>query len=490
MQRPELRLYRVDAMRELDRRAIAASGEDGHALMCRAGAAALRRLRARFPEVQRLVAWCGRGNNGGDGYVLARLARAAGLDVRVLATGMPGSAEAARARADFEAAGGVVAIDAGAGLADAQLVVDALLGIGTGRDPEGATADAIAAIGRCGLPVLALDLPSGLDADSGHAYAPCVRASLTVCFIGWKRGLWTGAAADHVGECVLETLDVPAAVFDAVPADARLLDDAECQRALAPRAPAAHKGRHGHVLVVGGDHGMAGAARLAGEAAARSGAGLVSVATRAAHVAALVGARPELMVHGVEGELPDALLARASVIALGPGLGQSAWSRALWTQALAADKPCVLDADGLNLLAAARCALPAQAVLTPHPGEAARLLEVVPAAIARDRYAAARELARRHQAVVVLKGDGTVVATPTGEAWICAQANPAMASGGMGDVLTGIIAGLMAQHFDPAQAARVGVAAHAEAARRAAARGARGMLASELLDCLRAAVNQ
>lgn len=384
MQRPELRLYRVDAMRELDRRAIAASGEDGHALMCRAGAAALRRLRARFPEVQRLVAWCGRGNNGGDGYVLARLARAAGLDARVLATGMPGSAEAARARADFEAAGGVVATDAGAAFADAQLVVDALLGIGTGRDPEGATADAIAAIGRCGLPVLALDLPSGLDADSGHAYAPCVRASLTVCFIGWKRGLWTGAAADHVGECVLETLDVPAAVFDAVPADARLLDDAECQRALAPRAPAAHKGRHGHVLVVGGDHGMAGAARLAGEAAARSGAGLVSVATRAAHVAALVGARPELMVHGVEGELPDALLARASVIALGPGLGQSAWSRALWTQALAAGKPCVLDADGLNLLAAARCALPAQAVLTPHPGEAARLLEVAPAAIARD----------------------------------------------------------------------------------------------------------
>lgn len=490
MQRPELRLYRVDAMRELDRRAIAASGEDGHALMCRAGAAALRRLRARFPEVQRLVAWCGRGNNGGDGYVLARLARAAGLDARVLATGMPGSAEAARARADFEAAGGVVATDAGAAFADAQLVVDALLGIGTGRDPEGATADAIAAIGRCGLPVLALDLPSGLDADSGHAYAPCVRASLTVCFIGWKRGLWTGAAADHVGECVLETLDVPAAVYDAVPADARLLDDAECQRALAPRAPAAHKGRHGHVLVVGGDHGMAGAARLAGEAAARSGAGLVSVATRAAHVAALVGARPELMVHGVEGELPDALLARASVIALGPGLGQSAWSRALWTQALAAGKPCVLDADGLNLLAAARCALPAQAVLTPHPGEAARLLEVAPAAIARDRYAAARELARRHQAVVVLKGAGTVVATPTGEAWICAQANPAMASGGMGDVLTGIIAGLMAQHFDPAQAARVGVAAHAEAARRAAARGARGMLASELLDCLRAAVNQ
>ncbi len=489
MQRPELRLYRVDAMRELDRRAIAASGEDGHALMCRAGAAALRRLRARFPEVQRLVAWCGRGNNGGDGYVLARLARAAGLDARVLATGMPGSAEAARARADFEAAGGVVATDAGAAFADAQLVVDALLGIGTGRDPEGATADAIAAIGRCGLPVLALDLPSGLDADSGHAYAPCVRASLTVCFIGWKRGLWTGAAADHVGECVLETLDVPAAVFDAVPADARLLDDAECQRALAPRAPAAHKGRHGHVLVVGGDHGMAGAARLAGEAAARSGAGLVSVATRAAHVAALVGARPELMVHGVEGELPDALLARASVIALGPGLGQSAWSRALWTQALAAGKPCVLDADGLNLLAAARCALPAQAVLTPHPGEAARLLEVVPAAIARDRYAAARELARRHQAVVVLKGAGTVVATPTGEAWICAQANPGMASGGMGDVLTGIIAGLMAQHFDPAQAARVGVAAHAEAARRAAARGARGMLAGELLDCLRAAVN-
>ena len=280
-------------------------------------------------------------------------------------------------------------------------VVDALLGIGTGRDPEGATADAIAAIGRCGLPVLALDLPSGLDADSGHAFEPCVRATLTVCFIGWKRGLWTGAAADHVGECVLETLGVPAAVFDAVPADARLLDDAECQRALAPRAPAAHKGRHGHVLVVGGDHGMAGAARLAGEAAARSGAGLVSVATRAAHVAALVGARPELMVHGVEGELPAALLARASVIALGPGLGQSAWSRALWTQALAAGKPCVLDADALNLLAAAPLrAAGAGCVLTPHPGEAARLLGMP------RRGDRARPLRRRARAGAAPPGGG------------------------------------------------------------------------------------
>lgn len=489
MPRPENRLYRVAAMRELDRRAIAANGGDGYALMSRAGAAAFRRLQARFPAARRIAVCCGRGNNGGDGYVVARLARAAGLDVQVHAIGPPASAEAIRAHADFLAAGGALLDDPAAACAGAQLVVDALLGIGLARPPEGAAAAAIAAIGRAALPVLALDLPSGLDADAGQARAPCVRATLTVCFIGWKRGLWTGAAADHVGECVLETLDVPAAVFDAVAADATFIDGDECARVLAPRDPAAHKGRYGHVLVVGGEHGMGGAARLAGEAAARCGAGLVSVATRPAHVAALVGARPELMVHGVDAALPAALLERASVIALGPGLGQTEWSRALWSQALAAGKPTVLDADGLNLLAATPCALPAQVVLTPHPGEAARLLGTDAAGIAQDRYAAARELARRFHAVVVLKGAGTLVATPEGEVAVCAAANPGMASGGMGDVLTGIIAGLMAQQPAAAAAARVGVAVHAEAARRAAARGARGLLAGEVLAELRATVN-
>jgi NAD(P)H-hydrate epimerase len=489
MQCPEIRLYRVDAVRELDRRAIAASGADGYALMDRAGAAAWRRLRARFPEAQRIVVWCGCGNNGGDGYVVARLARVAGLDVRVLTTGTPASTAAIRARAEFEAEGGVVAADVPAALVGAHLVVDALLGIGLSRAPEGVTAAAIAAIAQSQVPVLALDLPSGLDADTGHAFEPCIHAALTVCFLAWKRGLWTGAAADHVGECVLEALDVPASVVTSVPVDARLLDPAELRRALSPRAPAAHKGRYGHVLVVGGDHGMAGAARLAGEAAARSGAGLVSVATRPAHVAAIVNARPELMVHGIERALDPVLLARASVIALGPGLGQSDWSRGLWTQALASGKPIVLDADALNLLAIAPCALPTQAVLTPHPGEAARLLDTTVASIARDRYAAARELASRHQSVVVLKGAGTLIATPDGAIEVSAHANPGMASGGMGDVLTGIIAGLMAQHLDAAVAARVGVAVHAEAARRAAAQGARGLLAGEVLAALRHAVN-
>jgi NAD(P)H-hydrate epimerase len=245
------------------------------------------------------------------------------------------------------------------------------------------------------------------------------------------------------------------------------------------------------VLAIGGDLGMGGAIRLAGEAALRVGAGLVSVATRAEHVGALNAARPELMANGVGGpqEL-EALLERATVIALGPGIGQRAWGHALWHTAIAAGKPVVLDADGLNLLALDTVSLPANSVLTPHPGEAARLLGCNTQDIARDRFAAVRELARRHQCVSVLKGAGTLVATPHGELSVCPWGNPGMASGGMGDVLTGVIAGLLAQGFDAYRAACIGVALHARAGDIAAGEGECGLLASDLFEPLRVLRNR
>jgi NAD(P)H-hydrate epimerase len=269
----------------------------------------------------------------------------------------------------------------------------------------------------------------------------------------------------------------------------RILGDAELRAALPARAAGAHKGYYGHVLVIGGDHGYAGAARLAGEAALRGGSGLVSVATRPGHVGALVGARPELMAHGVDdASALQPLLARASVLAIGPGLGRGDWARELLPAALDSAKPLVLDADALNLLAGEPRRLD-DAVLTPHPGEAARLLGTDTASVQRDRYAAALAIASRYGAVTVLKGAGTIVADAAGQVSVCPIANPGLASGGSGDVLCGVIAALRAQGLDARRAAEIGVFAHARAGLIAARGGARGTLAGDVSAALRAVLN-
>ena len=474
-------LYTVAQVRAFDRAAIDAHGIAGYTLMQRAAAYAWSRLRERWPQARRIAVICGSGNNGGDGYVLARLARAAQLDVDVVALGdARADSDAARARADWDAAGGAT-LGADAAIAPADVYVDAIFGTGLARPPAGPARQWIERLNAAAGCVLALDVPSGVDADSGEVPAGAVHAAETVSFVAHKRGLFTGAALDCRGVISLDALEIPAPVFDATPPDAHRLSALSIAARLPRRGKNAHKGNFGHVLAVGGDHGFGGAIRLAGEAALRCGAGLVSVATRAEHVVALNAARPELMAHGVDGarEL-EALLERASVVALGPGLGQRAWGHALWYAALASAKPSVIDADGLNLLARDRPALPAHSVLTPHPGEAARLLGVDTVTIAGDRYAAVRAIAARHGAVTVLKGAGSLVATPEGEVAVCPWGNPGMASGGIGDVLTGVIAALLAQGLGAWDAACVGVALHARAGDLAARAGQAGMLASDL----------
>ena len=484
---PAHALYTAAQVRALDASA-SAGGLAGRELMRRAAAAALAVLRTRWPEARRILVLAGPGNNGGDGCLLAAQACAAGLEARVLALTAPSGADAAAARETARAAGvPIAAADADPALPDADVYVDALYGSGLNRAPAGVAAAWIAALQPHAARVLALDVPSGLDADTGMPRGMAVRAAATVCFVGWKRGLYTGRAAEYAGACTLATLDLPRALLASHRPDATLLGVA----ALPPRARAAHKGAFGHVLVIGGDHGMGGAARLAAEAALRSGAGLVSVATRAAHVPALLAARPELMVHAVETAVAlEPSLARASVLALGPGLGQGGWSEMLFAAALASDRPVVVDADALNLLARAPRALPMPAVLTPHPGEAARLLGTDVVAVMADRYGAVRALAARHGAVVVLKGAGSLVADPRGRVAVCPWGNPGMAAGGMGDVLTGLIAALLAQGLAPWDAAAMGVGLHARAGDAAArAGGERGLCAADLLAPLRALLN-
>lgn len=480
-------LYTVAQLRVLEREAMAALAISGLDLMRRAATAALTSLGRHWPDARLLNVCCGPGNNGGDGFVLALLAREAGFHVNVIAVGMTASSDAVQARAAWEASGGTVQPWADdSELPDADVQVDALYGIGLNRAPAPDVARLIDCMNASAAARCALDVPSGLNADTGSCPGAAVRADVTVTFIADKRGLRTGRAADHVGKIELASLGVPDSACAVAQPDAHLLQT----DALRPRARYANKGLYGHVLVIGGDYGMAGAVRLASESALRAGAGLVSVATHAEHVGILNTTRPELMVHAVTDALSLApLLARASVLALGPGLGQAAWGRALWQYALDANKPLVLDADGLNLLARVPHQFTAPTVLTPHPGEAARLLGVSVDVVEHDRFAAARELSRRYAAVIILKGVGSLIADVDGRIGVCPWGNPGMASGGMGDLLTGIVAALLAQGCDAWQAACLGVGLHARAGDVAAQAGERGLLASDLLVPLRVLSN-
>ncbi len=484
-------LYRAAQMRELDRLAMTAAQIPGYTLMERAGGAAFRVLRERWPNAAHVAVVCGAGNNAGDGYVLARFARAAGLMVRVLAVSDPQRlrGEARQAHADWCAAGGDTVPFSGHALEQAQVVADALLGIGLTRALEGEWRAAVTALNTLGTPILALDIPSGLHADTGAVLGAAVRATATISFIGLKQGMVTGEGPEHCGELHFDSLAVPKEALASVPASAMRIGPELMSRVLPRRSRSDHKGRFGHVLVVGGEIGMAGAARMAGEAAGRCGAGLVSIATRPEHAAAIAAARPELMCHGVGGARELApLLRRATVVAIGPGLGRSAWARELLPAVLECARPLVVDADALNLLAGEPMRRE-DWILTPHPGEAARLLGAETAAIQADRFAAVEALVDAYSGTCVLKGAGTLVRGPLACTYICGAGNPGMASGGMGDVLTGVVAALVAQGLDIEIAARAGVYLHAAAADRAAEAGERGLLALDLMPELRILVN-
>ena len=483
-------LYSTHAARALDAHATQALGGDPYVLMQRAGQVAWQHLLLHWPEAQRVVVVCGPGSNGGDGYVLARHAHRAGRPVEVvhLPSHVPGNAIAQRACTEYVASGGQVTLFEDS-LPKAEVVVDALFGIGLSRAPEADALALIHAINRQSAPVLSLDVPSGVDADHGSAPGAAVLAARTLQFIVRHVGLFTGDALEYTGALSLEDLDVPAATFEGVPAHAALVDRDALARWLFPRRRNTHKGESGHVLSIGGDEGSGGAIALCAEAALRTGAGLASVATRPAHVAALLARRPEAMVRAVESTDDLApLLERARVIAVGPGLGQGEWGRALFQRAARSGKSLVLDADALNLLAAS--ALPLEdAILTPHPGEAARLLECGTADVQRDRFAAAQAIAQRYGSVVVLKGAGTVIAAPGETPRVIEAGNPGMAVGGMGDVLTGVIAALRAQGLSAFDAASAGALLHALAGDAAAWDGQRGLLPSDLFPHLRRLAN-
>ncbi len=459
-------------------------------LMVRAGNAAFELARKQYPAARHWLILCGHGNNGGDGYIVASRALAAGLNVTLIACpgNRPLPAEAHQAQSQWLAAGGVINQPNILWPQHIDLIIDGLLGIGLRAAPQSVYATLIDTANRHHAAKISLDIPSGLSADSGAALGSVIRADHTLTFVTLKPGLLTGQARDWVGH--LHCNDLGLAPWLATqPVQIERLTAGNLPQWLKPRRPCAHKGEHGRLLLVGGDKGLGGAIRMAGEAALRSGAGLVRVLTHIEHVAPMLAARPELMVQ----ELTDETLAQsmdwADVLVVGPGLGQSDWGRNALNLLQQSDKPALWDADALNLLALNPLKRQNR-VLTPHPGEAARLLGCRVADIESDRLLSARNIVKQYGGVVVLKGAGTLIASEQGEMAIADVGNAGMASGGMGDILSGIIGGLIAQKLVLYDAACAGCVVHGVAADKLAeVQGTRGLLATDLLSVIPKYVN-
>ncbi|MEE3110622.1 MAG: NAD(P)H-hydrate dehydratase [Pseudomonadota bacterium] len=485
-------LYKATQVRELDQRTIA-GGIESFALMQRAASSAWHSFRSRWPQARSVTVLCGGGNNGGDGHVLAALAMQSGLKVQRLSLKPRDALSGDVARA------AELATAAGVGFEEwhphttlaGEVIVDALLGTGLSGEVEGSIKQAIKAMNTASQPVLALDIPSGISADTGAMLGTAVEATCTVTFIGDKIGLHTGDAPAYTGDIDFRPLGVKAQAFFDIPPTAWRLDDALLGEAFTPRSRTSHKGSLGHVLVMGGAPGFGGAALLASQAAARLGAGKVTLATAHEHITASLVRCPEVMALAVRGGADAAdLPASADVVVIGPGLGQESWGQAMLQSALKASSPLVVDADALNLLASRWPDLRRDNwILMPHPGEAARLLGCSVSDVQADRPEAARALQRARGGIVILKGAGSLIAGPSGLV-VCPYGNPGMASGGMGDVLSGMLGALVGQFNSLEQSAWLGVMTHALAGDEAAkAAGERGLLASDLASYARVLIN-
>ena len=484
-------------IRALEERA--AKGLSGPTLMQRAGRAAFEAARAMATDTGApILVVAGPGNNGGDAWVAAAHLREAFHRVIVLdvAGSAPKAPEAREARDRFVAAGGATVREWPLDIRPA-LVVDGLLGIGLTRDVEGETARLVHRINKACAPVLALDVPSGIASDTGAVRGAAVRATRTITFIARKAGLFTGAALDHAGEVVVDDLGVDKGLLAGWPGS--LLTPEAFLGLLPPRARDTHKGSFGTLGIVGGSKGMTGAALLAARAGLLAGAGKVYVGLLAPDQPALDPAHPELMLRPIDDTIA------ADVLVVGPGAGHSpsvtslsAFERVTLPSLLSLPKPLVIDADALNAIALhdeMRHALAsnrrAPTILTPHPAEAARLLRSTTAEVQADRLAAARSLAKTFKAEVVLKGAGSVCASPDGTWAVNATGNPGLASGGTGDVLSGLIGALLCQGLPAKDALRFAVCLHGAAADSLVARGIGpvGLTASEVALEARAVLN-
>ena len=510
-------VFTAAEMRALDARAIGTLGISGPRLMENAGrgAAALIAREQAPIRGKRVLVLCGKGNNGGDGFVVARHLKAKGAKVRVLLLGsrVEVKGDAAHAlghwrgrveeiRTEADAATVATALDG------TDLAVDALLGTGLAAPARGLAAHVIGRLNesaaRAGCVVVSLDLPSGLHSDGGGLPGPAVRAALTATFAGYKRSLLLYPAAEHAGRVVVVPIGIPEEEVGRG-ITTFLLDETSVSGFFPKRKPDAHKGTYGHLLVVAGSIGKSGAAALAGRAALRSGVGLCTVATAGSQQPIVAGFSMEIMTEplpetaaqAISFKAKDRVLELASqrdAVALGPGLSLDPESQALARALIAElDRPMVVDADALSALAGHLDLLdgaPAPRVLTPHPGEMARMLGTSVAEIQAHRIESVREFCARHHVHLVLKGARSVLGGPDGRVFINHTGNPGMATGGSGDVLTGMIGAFLARRFDPLAALQAGCVLHGLAGDLAAAdRGEEGLIASDIIEAIPGALN-
>jgi len=502
-------LYTGQQARDIDAIAINSLGIPGIQLMKNAGRAAFALLRRKYPGSSKLGIVCGNGNNAGDGYIVASLALQQGLSACLVQVGSAAAlkGDAALAR-DWAMAAGVeihtfTDQDSLSGLLQCHVIVDAMLGTGITGPVRKDFKTCIDTLNGWDIPVLAIDLPSGLNPDTGNAEGSVVQSDCSISFITRKRGLYTAEGPACSGEVYFDALDVPQKPFTG---GVQALDWANlaCDVPRRDYAANTNKNAYGHVLVIGGDVGMGGAVCLAAQAALRCGSGLVSVVTRSAHVGGLLSRQPELMVLGMEqvqscgaekADRLNSLIERCSAIIIGPGLGTGEWGQSLLQRILLHNKPMLLDADALNILAAQpelRIAGEAGStrILTPHPGEAARLLGVSAQDVQANRFASIATLSRKYSCDVILKGAGSLVCTKGEDTGLCMHGNAGMATAGMGDLLSGVAGAFLGLGLSGSRAARAAVCLHSAAADLAVEHeGMAGLVASEVLPRLRELLN-
>ncbi len=490
-------LYDVKSIKEIEANVALTHEISSLTLMQRAALFTLQHIYQKYPSVKKIGVLAGVGKNGGDGYFFAQQALSAGYDVRIYYLSDPNSLVDDIKKAYLAAKGmGVVCRPFTAiSFEDVDLIVDALLGTGVNHALSGEWLGAVMAINRSECPVVSIDVPSGLDADTGNVFTEAVKATSTVTFVGRKPGLYTGKGAEYAGEIYFSDLGIPQSCYQKVVANSCFFNLPTMKNWFPKRQKFDHKGNFGRLLVIGGNVGMAGAALLTGYAALRTGAGLVTVATHPQHVNAMIPYRPELMIHGVsEASDLDKLISNATCIVIGCGLGTDKWAQSLLSKALEYEKPMVLDADALNLIAYEkidRAMLDehrAHHIITPHVMEASRLLKKEVNEVEADRLGSAQALSDEF-GTAVLKGSGSLVCD-SDILSVNTTGNPAMATAGMGDVLSGIIAGLIVQGVPVRRAARLGVWLHGSAGDICAEEGRHSIIATDVIENLHIAIRQ
>lgn len=489
-----LYLYNAEQVKRGEVVAAQQAGIELYQLMLRAGEATFALVQEQYPKIAHITVVCGAGNNGGDGFVVARLAKEAGLDVDLFltsdATRLLGDAAQAY-QAWLTAGGRLTSFDKfETSLQSCDVIVDGILGTGLKGDVRANLASLFQTVNQANKPIVAIDLPSGLCADTGRILGAAICANHTISFIGLKQGLVTGDGRSVTGQLHFAGLEVEEQFIELYSPSAQLLDYHSVAELLPTRSPVAHKGDHGRVTCIGGNLGYAGAVRLCAQAVVRSGAGLTSALCHLDSIVPLQVACPEVMArdwNGSKRALSDRLNGQ-DVVAIGPGLGMDDWAKTAVQSINQLQIAKVVDADALNLLAQSPNR-DGNRVITPHPGEAARLLAVSINDIESDRYAAVKALHQRYGGVVVLKGAGTLIFDGQ-TVFVCAAGNAGMASGGMGDVLTGVIAALIGQGLSISQAARLGVLVHSQAADDlVSTHGQIGLTASDLVPQIRRLLN-